>query len=371
MADIANEKRLPILEDTLRMVAWEITRRCNLACIHCRASSERGPYPDELTTDEGLRLLDEIASFSSPVIILTGGEPLLREDVYDLAAYGTKKGLRMVLATNGTLVTEAVARRMIEAGIQRVSISLDGADAGSHDAFRGVPGAFAGAMAGIAAMKHVGLEFQINTTITRANRAEIAQILDLAVRIGAAAHHIFLLVPTGRGREMADQSISAEAYEETLQWFVDEGYRSPIQLKATCAPHYFRVLRQRKKLPAETDRTAAGRGGAPGTKGHPLHAMTRGCLGGSAFCFISNTGQVQPCGYLEVDCGQVRDRGFEAVWKESAVFRDLRDLNRYGGKCGRCEFIRVCGGCRARAYEATGDYLAEEPLCIHEPGGSR
>jgi MoaA/NifB/PqqE/SkfB family radical SAM enzyme len=161
MADTAKEKRLPILEDTLRMVAWEITRRCNLACIHCRASSERGPYPDELTTDEGLRLLDEIASFSSPVIILTGGEPLLREDVYDLAAYGTKKGLRMVLATNGTLVTEAVARRMIEAGIQRVSISLDGADAGSHDAFRGVPGAFAGAMAGIAAMKRVGLEFQI------------------------------------------------------------------------------------------------------------------------------------------------------------------------------------------------------------------
>lgn len=393
------KRRLPILEDTLRMVAWEITRRCNLACIHCRASSERGPYPGELTTDEGMRLLDEIASFSQPVIILTGGEPLLREDVYDLAAYGTQKGLRMVLATNGTLVTEAVARRMIDAGIQRVSISLDGADAASHDAFRCVPGAFAGALAGIEAMKRAGLEFQVNTTITRANRGQVAEILDLAVRIGAAAHHIFLLVPTGRGREMADQAISAREYEETLEWFVDEGYRTPIQLKATCAPHFFRVLHQRKRRDGALgngDKSAGHPGGAaslasaaagtapaagghpggapaagPGAPGHPLHAMTRGCLGGSAFCFISHTGQVQPCGYLEVDCGQVRERGFEAVWKESAVFRDLRDLNRYGGKCGRCEFIRVCGGCRARAFEATGDYLAEEPLCIYEPRGSR
>lgn len=375
MADTGKERRLPILENTLRMVAWEITRRCNLACVHCRASSERGPYPGELTTEEGLRLLDEIAAFSRPVIILTGGEPLLREDVYDLAAYGTKKGLRMVLATNGTLVTEDAARRMIGAGIQRVSISLDGADAASHDAFRCVPGAFAGAMAGIEAMKRAGLEFQINTTITRANRASIAQILDLAVRIGAAAHHIFLLVPTGRGREMADQAISAEEYEETLKWFAEQEHRAPIQLKATCAPHYFRVVRQRKKTAGGEDAgpAEATRGGAAGSapQGHPLHAVTRGCLGGSAFCFISHTGQVQPCGYLEVDCGQIRERGFEAVWKDSAVFRDLRDLNRYGGKCGRCEFIRVCGGCRARAFEATGDYLAEEPLCIYEPRGGR
>jgi len=372
------KRRLPVLEDELRLVAWEVTRRCNLACVHCRASSERGPYPGELTTAEGLRLLDDIASFSRPVIILTGGEPLLREDVYDLAAYGTGKGLRMVLATNGTLVTEAAARRMMEAGIQRVSISLDGADAASHDAFRSVSGAFAGALAGIEAMKRAGLEFQINTTITRANRKQIGEILDLAVRIGAAAHHIFLLVPTGRGREMADQAISAEEYEETLKWFVDEGYRSPIQLKATCAPHYFRVLHQRKKLqgrdapgpgPVEAGHGAAPVAGRPDAKGHPLHAMTRGCLGGSAFCFISHTGQVQPCGYLEVDCGRIREQGFVAVWKDSAVFRDLRDLNRYGGKCGRCEFIRVCGGCRARAYEATGDYLTEEPLCIYEPGG--
>ncbi|NPU84816.1 MAG: heme b synthase [Syntrophaceae bacterium] len=371
MADTGKERRLPVLEDTLRMVAWEVTRRCNLACVHCRASSERGPYPGELTTDEGLRLLDDIAAFSRPVIILTGGEPLLREDVYDLAAYGTKKGLRMVLATNGTLVTETVARRMIEAGIQRVSISIDGADAASHDAFRCVSGAFEGAMAGIEAMRRAGLEFQINTTITRANLAAIGRILDLAVRIGAAAHHIFLLVPTGRGREMADQAISAEEYEETLKWFAGQDRRSPIQLKATCAPHYFRVVRQQKKLKAGDSDSGSAGAGASGPQGHPFHAMTRGCLGGSAFCFISHTGQVQPCGYLEVDCGRVRERGFEAVWKESAVFKDLRDLNRYGGKCGRCEFIRVCGGCRARAYEATGDYLAEEPLCIYEPGGSR
>ncbi|MBU2261325.1 MAG: heme b synthase [Proteobacteria bacterium] len=353
-----------ILPHTLRMVAWEVTRSCNLACGHCRASALRGPYPGELGTEKCLQLLDEIAAVAKPVIILTGGEPLLRKDIYDIAAYGNRKGLRMVLATNGTFVTEAVANRMIEAGIRRVSVSLDGPDAGSHDAFRGVPGAFAEALTGIAAMKKAGLDFQINTTITRANLAQIREIHDLAHRLGAAAHHIFLLVPTGRGKEMADQAITASAYEETLNWFYEEGLGCAIQLKATCAPHYYRIFHQRHKERNGTPerKPAAGEGG------HPLHAMTRGCLGGSAFCFISHTGQVQPCGYLELDCGQASEKGFAEIWNDSKIFRDLRDLGLYGGKCGRCEFIRVCGGCRARAYEATGDYLAEEPLCVYRPG---
>lgn len=346
------------------MVAWEVTRSCNLACGHCRASALRGPYPGELGTEKCLQLLDEIAAVAKPVIILTGGEPLLRKDIYDIAAYGDRKGLRMVLATNGTFVTEAVANRMIETGIRRVSVSLDGPDAGSHDAFRGVPGAFAEALAGIAAMKKAGLEFQINTTITRANLAQIREIHDLAHRLGAVAHHIFLLVPTGRGKEMADQAITASAYEETLNWFYEEGLGCGIQLKATCAPHYYRIFHQRHKERKGTPerKPAAGEGG------HPLHAMTRGCLGGSAFCFISHTGQVQPCGYLELDCGQASEKGFAEIWNDSKIFHDLRDLGLYGGKCGRCEFIRVCGGCRARAYEATGDYLAEEPLCVYRPG---
>ncbi len=340
------------------MVAWEITRRCNLSCIHCRASSEKGPYEGELSTEKGKKLLEEIAAFSKPVIILTGGEPLLREDLYELAAYGDLLGLRMVLATNGTLVTEKSAKQMLEAGIQRVSISLDGPDAGSHDAFRQVPGAFAGSLAGIEILKNAGMEFQINTTITSANRHQLSTLMDLAVSLGAVAHHIFLLVPTGRGRDLAGQAISPQDYEDTLQDFYSASLTSPLLLKATCAPHYYRILRQK------------GASGKPPAEGYSaLQAVTRGCLGGISFCFISHTGQVQPCGYLELNCGDVREAGFETIWKHSDVFQKLRNPESYGGKCGRCEFFRVCGGCRARAYELTGDYLAEEPFCVYEPVG--
>lgn len=350
-----------VLPSTLRMVAWEVTRSCNLACLHCRASSVHGPYAGELSTDECLKLIDDFASLGSPVIILTGGEPLLRQDIYAIASYGTAKGLRMVMATNGTLVTDEAVRKLKEAGIRRVSISIDGIDAESHDTLRGVPGAFEGALSGIESMKRGGMEFQINTTITRANLPQVQGILDLAVKIGAAAHHIFLLVPTGRGKDLAHQAISPEDYEKTLNWFYEEDQRCGIQLKATCAPHYFRILHQRKK-----DR------GKPRHEGdHPFHAMTRGCLGGMSFCFVSHRGRVQPCGYLDLDCGQVREKRFEEIWKHSAVFNDLRDLSRYKGKCGRCEFVRVCGGCRARAYEITGDYLAEEPFCIYVPKGAK
>lgn len=353
-------KKLPVLPDTLRMVAWEVTRSCNLACVHCRASSLRGPYEGELATDRCLSLLDEIAAVGRPVVILTGGEPLLREDIYEIAAYGDGLGLRMVLATNGTLVTEGTAARMMTSGIRRVSVSIDGKNAKHHDAFRHVPGAFEGAMAGIEAMKKAGLEFQINTTITRLNMDQMADIMDMAVGIGAAAHHIFLLVPTGRGKELSDQAISPEEYEQTLNWFYKESLHRPIQLKATCAPHYYRILRQREGRDQ-------GSGIGDQRAENPLHAMTRGCLGGSSFCFISHTGQVQPCGYLELDCGQIKEDRFADIWAHSPILKELRDLNTYKGKCGRCEFIRVCGGCRARAYEITGDYLAEEPFCVYEP----
>jgi len=351
------KRHASVLPDTLRMVAWEITRSCNLACVHCRASSQRGPYEGELSESRSMRLMDEIASIGKPVVILTGGEPLLRQDVFRLAAYGDRLGLRMVLATNGTLVTEEAARKMVDSGIKRVSISIDGADAASHDAFRGQSGAFAGAMHGIDALKKAGMEFQINTTITRANLGQIKDLLDLAVHLEAAAHHIFLLVPTGRGKELADWEIGPVDYEETLAWFFEASLQCPIQTKVTCAPHYHRIYHQRRKDHPVPESAEAG----------SLHTMTRGCLGGSAFCFISHSGQVQPCGYLEIDCGQVTERPFGDIWKESAVFSDLRHLDRYKGKCGRCEFINVCGGCRARAYEKTGDYLAEEPLCAYEP----
>jgi heme b synthase len=301
--------------------------------------------------------MDEIASFSKPVIILTGGEPLLRSDIFDLARYGTSKGLRMVMATNGTLITEETIQAMKASGIQRISISLDGPNAETHDAFRKVKGSFEGSLRGIEMAKKGGLEFQINTTITRANLHLIAEILQLAVNLGAVAHHIFLLVPTGRGKDLQDQEISALDYEKTLHWFYEQRDRVPLQLKATCAPHYYRILRQRAKK--------EGKKITP--KEYGLDAMTRGCLGGLSFCFISHVGQVQPCGYLELNCGNMREKSFKEIWETSPVLQNLRNTNSYQGKCGRCEFRKVCGGCRARAYESLGDYMAEEPYCIYEP----
>jgi len=302
--------------------------------------------------------LDQIREVGTPIIILTGGEPLLRRDIFELARYGTQKGMRMVMGSNGTLITARVARSIEEAGVQRVSISLDGATKESHDAFRKVAGAFDGAMKGISNLKDQGLEFQINTTITRNNLSELESILDLAVRVGAVAHHIFLLVPTGRAREMVNQELNAQEYEDTLHWFYQQHGRVSIELKATCAPQYYRILRQK----------ASSRGQDVSTQTVGLDAVTRGCLAGVSYCFISHVGIVQPCGYLEVDSGDLRKEPFSQIWHHSPVFNDLRDFSRYKGKCGHCEYIAVCGGCRARAYEATGDYLAEEPLCAYNPG---
>jgi heme b synthase len=341
-----------------RIIAWEVTRSCNLNCVHCRASSRFGAYHNELGTREALGLLDQIREVGTPIIILTGGEPLLRKDIFELAEYGTGLGMRMVMGSNGTLITARVARRIAEAGVKRVSISIDGATKESHDAFRKVVGAFDGAMRGISNLREQGLDFQINTTITRHNLAELESIFDLAVRIGAVAHHIFLLVPTGRAREMVNQELSAQDYEDTLHWFYRQHGRASIELKATCAPQYYRILSQ----------GASSRVKEANTQTMGLDAVTRGCLAGISYCFISHVGIVQPCGYLEVDSGDVRKEAFSQIWQHSRIFNDLREFSKYKGKCGRCEYIAVCGGCRARAYEATGDYLAEEPLCAYNPG---
>jgi heme b synthase len=340
-----------------RLVAWEVTRNCNLNCVHCRAAASRGPYAGELSTEKCREILDQIRAVGQPIVILTGGEPLLREDIFELATYGTDLGLRMVMATNGTLITPEIAKRMKSSAIQRVSISLDGPEASSHDRFRQVQGAFEGSILGIEELKKEGIEFQINTTITRHNVNQAQAVLDLAVRLGAAAHHIFLLVPTGRAKDMTDQEISAEQYEKILHWFYEMRKAVPIHLKATCAPHFYRVLRQE----------AHKRGEKVDYATYGLDAVTRGCLGGTSFCFISHVGTVQPCGYLEVQSGDLKASTFKEVWEHSPVFVKLRDFSNYKGKCGACEYLNVCGGCRARAFEATGDYLAEEPLCMYLP----
>jgi heme b synthase len=304
-----------------------------------------------------LEVLDQIGQTGQPIVILTGGEPLLREDLFELAGRGTSMGLRMVMATNGTLLTATTISKITSSGIKRVSVSLDGADERQHDGFRMVPGSFRAAEEGMRLLKEANVEFQINTTVTRHNVHHIREIMDLAARLGAVAHHLFLLVPTGRAREMTDQEIEAEEYERLLCWFYQMRGKVPLHLKATCAPQYYRVLRQQ----------ARAKGEEVNFKTHGLDALTRGCLGGTSFCFIAYDGIVQPCGYLELNCGDLKKSDFKSVWHESAVFKRLRDFSAYKGKCGACEYLKFCGGCRARAFEATGDFMAEEPLCVYQP----
>ncbi|MBN1865819.1 heme b synthase [Candidatus Sumerlaeota bacterium] len=342
-----------------RLIAWEVTRSCRLDCRHCRAAARFGPYENELSTEECFRVLDNVASFCKPIVILTGGEPMLREDIWDIARRGTELGLRMVMAPCGEMVTEEAARRMIDCGIRRISLSLDGATAETHDAFRRVEGSFDSVMQAARNARAAGLEFQINTTITRRNAGELDAILRLAVEIGAAAYHPFLLVPTGRGRDLADEALSPEEYERVLNWIYEQRESQSIPFKPTCAPHYYRIVRQREK--------AQGRSVTPRT--HGLDAMTKGCMGGQSFAFISHIGKVQICGFLEVECGDLRaaNYDFKTIWETSDVFRAMRNPDEYGGRCGYCEYRRVCGGCRARAYAMTGDYLAEEPFCVYQP----
>ncbi|WP_291326893.1 heme b synthase [Desulfovibrio sp. UCD-KL4C] len=341
----------------LRLIAWEVTRSCNLACKHCRAEAHPEPYPGELSTDEAKALIDTFPETGNPIIIFTGGEPLLRKDVFELVAYAKTKDLRCVMAPNGTLLTAENAVHLKEVGIERCSISIDAASAEHHDEFRGEKGAFDASMRGIQFLKDAGIEFQINTTVTRNNLHMFKEIFHLAKDLGASAWHIFLLVPMGRAAELGEQVISADEYEEVLNWFYDFQKTTDMQLKATCAPHYHRILRQRAKedgIPVNFENFG-------------LDAVSRGCLGGVGFCFISHTGQVQPCGYLELDCGNVRTTPFPQIWSKSQQFLNLRNPETYDGKCGHCEFEKVCGGCRARAATMEGSYLGPEPLCSYTP----
>ncbi len=348
-------------DHNLRLVFWEMTTACNLKCVHCRACPVEQRSPEDLSTDEGKALIDQIASFSSSALVLSGGEPLVRPDVFEIARYGTSSGLRMLLATNGTMVTPDVAREISSAGIQRVSVSIDGATAESHDSFRRIPGAFRQAWEGIANIRTANVPYQINTTVSRHNIAEIPNILDLAVSEGAVALHLFLLVPTGCGKEIADdEMIDPQEYERILNWFYDRSKDVPIQLKATCAPHYYRIMRVRAKKD----------GTKPQFSSHGHDAVTKGCLAGSAVCFVSHKGEVYPCGYLPVSAGNIRQTSFQKIWEDAEVFRALRDEDNLQGKCGYCEFKRVCMGCRARAYADTGSMFAAEPYCVYEPKGA-
>jgi AdoMet-dependent heme synthase len=388
-----------------RLVFWEVTKGCNLRCIHCRATATELSSPTDLSTQSALGIIDQISAAANPILVLSGGEPLYRSDIFQLARYATDKGLRVALATNGTLVTKDVARMIVDAGVRRVSISLDGADAATHDAFRGIPGAFDAAVHGLRNLKSLGMSVQINMTIARHNAHQLPNVLQLARDLGADALHTFLLVPVGCGVDIAsEQMVPPDEYERMLNWFYDQSLTGGIELKATCAPHYFRVARQRRAADRRaaveltritpnsptptsqassigpTEMTMPGSTGieirpqAVGQPvghlgGHPsdLNAMTKGCLAGTGVCFISHEGEVYPCGYLPVIAGDLRSQTFAHIWENAEVFQELRDTAKLKGKCGCCEFRNVCMGCRARAYAATGDFMDEEPFCVYQP----
>lgn len=343
-----------------RWIAWEITRRCNLNCVHCRSSSELEvrDHPD-FTIEEAYRVIDDIASYAKPVIVLSGGEPLLRKDVFDIARYGTEKGLRMCLATNGTLVTDEICERIKSSGIRIVSLSLDGASEEIHDDFRKQEGAFAGTINAAKLFKKQGIEFIINSSFTRRNQEDISRVYELAKELGATAWYMFMIVPTGRGEEIMDELISKEDYEEVLDWHyqMEKGEKDML-VRPTCAPHYYRVVLQKSKGEGEKFERRSLKFSTGGAKG---------CIAGQLIALIDVDGNVLPCSYFPKYAGNVREQSFKEIWEDSELFQDLRNFKKYKGKCGTCEFINVCGGCRARAYSVYGDYLEEEPFCGYLP----
>ena len=343
-----------------KWIAWEITRRCNLKCVHCRSSSEENVkgHPD-FTFEEATRILDDIASYASPVVVLSGGEPLLRNDVFDIARYGTDLGFRMCLATNGTLVTQETCEQIKASQIRMVSLSLDGAKAATHDNFRNQLGAFDGTMRAIELFNKNGIPFLVNSSFTVRNKDEIPAIFKLVKELGATAWYMFMIVPTGRGEDIMEELIPEKLYDEILEWHYQvEKEETEMLMRPTCAPHYYRIIRQKAKEQGEKYERRTLKFSTGGSKG---------CLAGQLICLIDVDGEVLPCSYFPKSAGNVKTTSFKEIWEQSRLFAELRDFKSYKGNCGSCEYVSVCGGCRARAYAIHGDYLAQEPFCSYTP----
>jgi radical SAM protein with 4Fe4S-binding SPASM domain len=362
-------------------VSWNLTQRCNLFCAHCYASAAPGAdATGELSTDECRRVMADIARVNPGVfLILTGGEPLLRRDIFDLAGMGRDHGFTVVLGTNGVLLGERQARRLRAHGVQGASLSLDSIDPVKHDRFRHLPGAWQGAVRATEALRGEGLDFSIHMSVTDWNLDEVPAMIDLAGRLGARVLNFFFLVRTGRGERLTD--ITAAEYERVLTylariqgagapgrpdsgegrppsvfeahddpWSATAGRTGGLLIRAKCAPHFRRVLYQLDPRSPLLANYAHG-----------------SCPAGKYYCRITPTGDVTPCPYMPVAAGNLRETSFAALWERSPVFTDLREA-RLGGRCGACEYRAICGGCRCRAYATHGDYLAEDPACAYQPG---
>ena len=364
------------------IVIWEVTRACQLVCTHCRADAIRTRNPFELTTAEGRHLLDDLASFGSPrlLVVLTGGDPFERPDLPELVAHGARIGLNMALSPSVTdRLTRSVLEELHEAGAKAVSLSLDGATAHSHDSFRGVEGVFDATLDAARTVREIGFRLQINTTVTRSNVPELPRMLKHVLDLGASLWSVFFLVPTGRGKDL--QPLAAAEEEEVLHWLHDVS--DLVAIKTTEAPHYRRIAIQRagfdadgvseldqafpvgplrSQLRADTAELLSGQEPRRRRPRPPIDVNS-----GRGFAFVDHVGVVYPSGFLPTAVGSVRKKSFPEIYRGSELLQSLRNPDTFGGRCGRCEFRSVCGGSRSHAYATTGDPLAEDPSCAYEP----
>lgn len=343
-------------------IAWEVTRACAYACAHCRAEAQPKRDPRELDTDEAKALIDDLAGFETrPILVLTGGDPLMRRDIFELAAHATERGLRVALTPTATaLTTPARMEEAREAGVRRIAFSIDAPDAALHDRFRGFSGSFERTMRGVEAAAGAGLPLQVNTTVCVLNAQMIESMVPLLELLGVVQWSVFFLVPIGRGRQLA--MLSAEGHERLIGRLDGLASELPFDLKITAAPQHRRIAAARS---GGGELSGAGYRFADG-----LRRPAKGVNDGRGFMFVSRLGEVMPSGFLPLSAGNVRSDSAVRIYREAPLFRELRDPDALGGKCGSCEFREVCGGSRARAYAVSGDHLAEDPSCPYVPNGA-
>lgn len=341
-------------------VAWEITRSCALACVHCRAMAQPKRHPDELTTAEAHRVIDQLRDLAPPVLVITGGDPMMRPDLFDLVEYAVGRGLRVAVSpTTTALPTRQRLARLQELGVSMIHLSVDGADAETHDTFRGVPGTFARAIGMLLNLRELEMPVQIGTTVTKHNLHQLEEMSALIAISGARVWNVFYLVPTGRGRE--DAMISVEEAEASWEWLAELSERTSFTVRTTAAPQFRRTMlrRARERRGGPVRLTGAGYQ----LREAPTGVETRGVNDGKGFMFIDHLGNICPSGFLQVPGGNVRQDDVGEVYRDSSLFRSLRDPAALKGLCGQCEFADLCGGSRARAMGVTGNYLADDPLC--------
>ena len=352
------------------VVIWETTQACDLACLHCRACAVPARDPRELDTAEAKTLIDTIRRFGRPLLVLTGGDPLKRPDAVELVRYGVDAGLRVALTPSGTpLMTPRILGELHDAGMSRLAVSLDGATAEQHDAFRGVAGSWEWTIRMLEAAREIGLSTQINTTISRHNLHQLEDLISLMSRLGIALWSVFFIVPVGRARP--EDLTTAEEFEAVFERLYELSATAPFDIKTTAAPHYRRVVMQRQRAErrggSRSEPPVPFTGGIGFSLPDGVGRAAKGVNDGDGFVFVSHRGDIYPSGFLPLTAGNVRTDDLVEVYRSHELFRSLRDRDRLKGKCGVCEFRSVCGGSRARAYAMTGDPLEADPLCVYVP----